>query len=100
MNIDQQLIEVRSDYENGSSSEEEFVLKVNTILVNISTSTTAKEKIAIFDRLAKFISENLSIENADQYLDDDTPHYIFEEVLLAFCGKDFFKFFNKTYTEL
>ena len=50
----------------------------------------------VFDKLESIVNEYVTyIQSKDFHEDNDYKHYIYEAVMLAFYGKDFFTWYNK-----
>lgn len=48
-----------------------------------------------WSKLTKMVEFNLNDAIKSKYWSNDVNHYIFEEVMIALYGKDFFKWFNE-----
>jgi hypothetical protein len=58
------------------------------------TEPTIRE-IPDITRLQKVVMEYMRQVVSDDYVDEDLSHYIFEEAMMAFYGRDVWKYINK-----
>ena len=68
----------------------------NEIVKRKISTLPEKIKFPVFDKLESIVNEYVTyIQSKDFHEDNDYKHYIYEAVMLAFYGKDFFTWYNK-----
>jgi hypothetical protein len=95
------LTALRDQYDAETLTTDDFIDQFNDALDHIKTSATDAQKIAAYDKIAKFVRDNYRLENLDdgvQPIKSDLSNYFFESAFQAVVGDNCFGgFYNKTY---